>query len=173
MNRVYLSYVHLMKGPNNSHTQVFYLDNVEIGDWDMDHSVLPRIFKSQKDGQLLRLRHPPRRPKLPQPSDHAFDGPDRAKQQLLSVIRLLLWSQSIKYILRLPILGPDPSIGKKKSRPHHFPVLPHSSRGSHGCRRRRSRLPFLSFSPTAMHRLRPRRWSRGAGGAQPWRGVAG
>jgi len=24
-----------------------------------------------------------------------------------------------------------------------------------------------------MHRLRPRRWSRGAGGAQPWRGVAG
>lgn len=32
-----------MKGPNNSHMQVFYLDNVEIGDWDMDHSVLPRI----------------------------------------------------------------------------------------------------------------------------------
>ena len=22
-----------MKGPNNSHMQVFYLDNIEIGDW--------------------------------------------------------------------------------------------------------------------------------------------
>jgi len=107
------------------------------------------LIKSQKDGQLLRLRHPPRRPKLPQPSDHAFDGPDRSKQQLLqqllsfdhsllastsfpcnslSVIRLLLWSQSIKYILRLPILGPDPSIGTKKesasSLPHPPPLLP-------------------------------------------------
>ncbi|CAD6333238.1 unnamed protein product [Miscanthus lutarioriparius] len=34
-----------------------------------------------------------------------------------------------------------------------------------------SSLPLLLS--TAMHRLRPRRWSRGAGGAQPWRGVAG
>ena len=43
--------------------------------------------------------------------------------------RLLLQSQPSEYIPRLPILGPH-------SRPHLFPVLPHSSRGSHGRRRR-------------------------------------
>ena len=56
--------------------------------------------------------------------------------------RLLLQSQPSEYIPRLPILGPH-------SRPHLFPVLPHSSRGSHGRRRRPPTACAPAASPAA------------------------
>ena len=34
----------MLTDANLTRTQVFYLDNLEIEEWIMDHNVLPRIF---------------------------------------------------------------------------------------------------------------------------------